>query len=532
MGVSASAFNTENTPFSVQVPCGTLNVSGFVAFANNEPLLDITATEDSISFPGFSDEYVFLSVIALDISGAPFSNSWELHFGSIVMPVSVLDGNGLPVQGAVVQANATAYPDVGQSSITDASGMAIFANVPLTTIALVATTGDNSIGVNGVAATTDTTTLALLPFTLPGNGTIASDFDTGTLGWTAGTIEPNSTFQKRDAQDLVISTDGQYDVQTTSKEFQLYPFTESVCIRYKFITEEVPSGYFGTQFNDYYSVTIRDDVGTYVSITNSMNALGIGAFDASGATQWFTLQLNVASTAAITHFDVAVSNVVDNLYDSEVVIDHVGDLTCDSCGDCSVCAGDPMCQDSCQNPPLQSCAFYQDCADATMQCPGGGYAINYGDKNCRAFSNNLGLLSSAGVTWVWDVMHCLQLALIPNLPPADCDATCNSVYNAAFASHPACYVDNGFCSLPVSDWAAILYIVGQDVFASFVQVGITGTACAKSILSNVADAVETAVEDAATAALNFAADAALEAAEALALEVLQKTFQYYLEPSI
>jgi hypothetical protein len=69
----------------------------------------------------------------------------------------------------------------------------------------------------------------------------------------------------------------------------------SVYVRYKFVTSEVPGGFFGTQFNDYFSVTIRSQSGYYTTISKSMNALGLGAFDyASGATNWYTLKLEVS----------------------------------------------------------------------------------------------------------------------------------------------------------------------------------------------------------------------------------------------
>lgn len=97
-----------------------------------------------------------------------------------------------------------------------------------------------------------------------------------------------------------------------------------------------------------------------------MNALGIGAFDADGSTDWFTLTMPAAPKTQWVEFDVSVSNLVDNIFDSQTIIDKLGDLTCDTCGDCSLCLGDPMCQGFCMTPPSHSCNFYSDNAEASV----------------------------------------------------------------------------------------------------------------------------------------------------------------------
>lgn len=508
--------------------CGSLDVDNYTILANFDIIDGVEASASGISLPGFANMQVFLTVMGLDLNGNVFQGAYQLIFGEISMPVLVIDANGNPVAGATVTANATTFPYVGQVITTDDSGVGVFTNVPLTTIGLVATTPDNQIAVNGLAATTSSTTLSLIPFTIPGN--VTSDFANGTLGWTGGVEVDGSSFTKRsltrrDTTDLEVSTNGQFDEQLASKEFQLFPFTKTTYIKYKFITAEVPGGYFGTQYNDYFSVTVRDDTGAYSTYTNSMNALGLGAFDADGATDWMQLQLQVSSKAQFVHFDVGVSNVVDNLLDSEIIVDHVGDLTCDQCGDCSVCAGDPMCQNQCLTPPPQSCNWYRDCAAASMQtlCPDGGYPINYGWKNCNNFQNQLGQLSSAGQAWMWGVMNCLQNALLPNLPPQDCTATCQSVSTAAFNSHPKCYVDNGFCNLPVSDYWAVFNIVGiKQLLQVPMQVIITGTMCGEQWTAQTIQAVQDEIAALAADAASAAADAALDAAKEIGYQLFMK----------
>jgi len=216
-----------------------------------------------------------------------------------------------------------------------------------------------------------------------------------------------------------------------------------------------------------------------------MNALGLGAFDASGATDWFTLTLSVPANTKTVSYDIGVSNVADNLLQSSVVVEQVGDLQCDQCGDCTSCPSDPMCQPSCTNPPLMSCDFYKNCAEAQLGCGAAGYPLFYGDKNCNKFGNNLNMFSPAGKDFIWSTMHCLQVTMVPVLKP--CTATCDSFRNAAFDSHPGCYVSGGFCGLQCPDVIAVVAIIWDDLFTkeSFKQMAQTSVLCIENIVQTL-----------------------------------------------
>jgi hypothetical protein len=341
--------------------------------------------------------------------------------------------------------------------------MVTFTNLALTTIGLTARTADNKIGVNGVAATAATVPIQLVPFSAVSDTT---SFDI---------CNEQLAVSKRDTV-LSVSTDGQYTIQMASSEPEVYPFTTTVFIKYKFQTDEVPGGYFGTEYNDYYVITIRSDTGGYASVTHSMNELGIGAFDADGNTDWYTLFLSTPVNTSWVEFDVGVSNVVDNLFDSQIIVDKLGDLTCETCGDCTSCPGNPLCQPLCQNPPLQSCAYYISCSEAFLECAPTSYPIAYGEKNCLKFQNNLGIFSAAGQSFIWATMHCLQLALVAT---TTCDSTCDSLTAAAFASHPQCYIQSGFCSIGIFEQIKVLLVVGSDLFTgqAMQQALQTGEGC-------------------------------------------------------
>lgn len=158
------------------------------------------------------------------------------------MPILVLGPDSQPTSGVRVYANATEYPGVSQECITDASGQCSLTNLPPTTIGLVARTDDNSIAVNGLASTTSQVTLRLTPFTEP-NGDSSFDVNNGTSGWTEGTLSQSLKI-KRDTT-LTLSTNGAYDLQSASGSFKVHPFIKTAYIKYKFITSEVPGGFFG-----------------------------------------------------------------------------------------------------------------------------------------------------------------------------------------------------------------------------------------------------------------------------------------------
>ncbi|KAF3481272.1 uncharacterized protein GIQ15_04031 [Arthroderma uncinatum] len=113
----------------------------------------------------------------------------------------------------------------------------------------------------------------------------------------------------------------------------------------------------------------------------------------------------------------------------------------------------------CSVPERDSCAFYISCLEAAVKCGPKGYAIAYGDHYCNEFNPVLVNFSDQGKLWVSDARYCLQEKLVP-YATGQKRASCREIEAYAFASHPPCYLDNGLCSLPPSDWLVILRTVG------------------------------------------------------------------------
>jgi hypothetical protein len=87
-------------------------------------------------------------------------------------------------------------------------------------------------------------------------------------------------------------------------------------LRYEFSTDAVKRGQFGIARNPYFEVSISAAGGEaatvtidrFVSATNSMNGLGRGAFDFSGATQCYALYLNIQGKKDEIEFGISVAD--------------------------------------------------------------------------------------------------------------------------------------------------------------------------------------------------------------------------------
>jgi hypothetical protein len=133
--------------------------------------------------------------------------------------------------------------------------------------------------------------------------------------------------------NLVIGTYGKEGPSSVSRTFAISNSTKSVKVRYRFVTTEVPGGYFGSEYNDCFSVNIRSSGGTSVNVSNSMNGLGLGAFGVYGETAWREHSLDVANqqenngNKVTVQVDITVSNVADEFLDSFIELSVIEETT-------------------------------------------------------------------------------------------------------------------------------------------------------------------------------------------------------------
>lgn len=297
-----------------------------------------------------------ISLFASDKQGLDLFSQAVIWAGSQTLVVHAVDKFGNPIAGASLTATLTEDQDIKITAITGSDGSAVFKNLPNRDITLAGAQGGlfGSVGALGGDGTTQLQLLALsTPSSISNN-----DFSLNYDGWsvagapvsliahvestTASTIasSPSTPSGRQidtshqslaDAaqatsattnKDLVLTTSGE-GPQTISRTFTIQPGAESVTLRYKFVSSEVPAGYLGSQYNDYYTVTLRDSTGNVISESASINGLGLAAFDASGSTAWRQLTIAVGQTGATVQADITVANVGDGAYDSKVIVDFV-----------------------------------------------------------------------------------------------------------------------------------------------------------------------------------------------------------------
>ena len=109
---------------------------------------------------------------------------------------------------------------------------------------------------------------------------------------------------------------------------------------------------------------------------------------------------------------------------------------------------------------LYLCA--EDALDALGRgCGPDGYLLGYGTRySSRFYRETRPRMSARGQQWIDDVLVCLQQTLHDAI---DAETSCEDIRTIAFDSHPACYVDAGFCTLPLGDvWQVVRTVEASD----------------------------------------------------------------------
>lgn len=377
-GVSPSAFNPRSAPLQFVLSGSEffhspsdvrLTING-----NPVPAASLTVeahviTASSVLLEGRNK----ISFSAVDVEGRPLYLDTIIWAGSRTVRVNLVGPDGSPFTGETnVHASLSDDPSVFFDTST-ATGTVLVPALPNRTILFQANSGDNHYGVVGGLGGQGALVIRMLGFDAPSQ-LDNNDFSQGTAGWNlAGpvqiiphvegvphlsgalapgeyeavlaergepphpvaiqppapppTSDPTGSTGSIVDDDLVLRTLGEGE-QSISRTFTTDPGTTAVRVRFRFITTEVPGGFFGSQFNDYFSVSLRSQRGGgRANEFNSMNGLGLAAFDfASGATGWRDVILRTDVEGDTIQVNVAVANVADGLFDSQVVIDFVEEI--------------------------------------------------------------------------------------------------------------------------------------------------------------------------------------------------------------
>ncbi|OWY67428.1 hypothetical protein B7486_31830 [cyanobacterium TDX16] len=297
-----------------------------------------------------------LLLYAEDAQGNLIYEEATLWAGSHTLQVRTVNENNQPLSGVTVTVKLGDDENVVAHAIS-IDGQAVFSNLPDRTLIVEGLVNGNMFGSRAATGTDGTVTVELLGFK-ESSSINNNDFSFGTSGWNIDTapvkivphqeedltnavsVQPSSLpllvasvdlkaspffLTASTNNDLVLTTSGE-GPQKISRTFDVQPGTKNVTVRYRFITSEFPAGYFGSKFNDSYSVTLRSlNGGNLTSDSQSMNGLGSATFDASGATTFREVSIPVNSQGDTVQVDVSVSNVGDGAYDSQIVLDSVNE---------------------------------------------------------------------------------------------------------------------------------------------------------------------------------------------------------------
>jgi hypothetical protein len=360
MGVSTTGFNSTSSTLE------------FI-LTGSEFLTDFSAARLIVNGQQVDDSHLLLGSQKISATGVLVSGKNTISFksyntvgqplhlteivwaGNTDFPVNILDGNGQPFS-ELATVNVTSGDDasIGYQTQTN-TGSVLIPNAPNSTLLVEVLASGNRRGIAGTANLGQPVNVTILAFNPP-SPVDNNDFALGFDGWEIGsapvqivehiegpapirgvaTSSPAFDVPLVQAMslatvinnDLVLSTGGTEGLRSVARSFPTAVGVTSVRVRYRFITSEVPGGFFGSEYNDYFRVSLRSvGAGDSISESNTMNGLGLGAFDlATGSTMWRDLVLNVQPQGDVIQLDVGVANVEDEILDSEVVIDFVEEL--------------------------------------------------------------------------------------------------------------------------------------------------------------------------------------------------------------
>lgn len=115
---------------------------------------------------------------------------------------------------------------------------------------------------------------------------------------------------------------------------------------------------------------------------------------------------------------------------------------------------------------IGTCDFYL-CQEKKLKCGSSGYNLGFGYKYCSGsrFSLYQKMNSPEGKKWVLEVFQCLQKQNLKVTETKMGTLTCQEIKQTSYDSHPDCYVNSGFCELPIIDQAHIMQLIKKELFS-------------------------------------------------------------------
>lgn len=346
-------FNTRSVlTFSASGATFDLDLGGVSLIVNNVSVPNSNITISSTRLIAEANLQAGGNNVSLAISAdrkkTSLSLSTSVWIGANLLTVNLVGSGGNKyIKNTTVTAVLSDDLSIRSQSVTT-NGSVIFENLPDRTIIIEAKSVDNDIGTTGVIGTAGVVTVNMVSF-----GNVSSvknnNFSLGLEGWEIknpvsvslvdhvenvgpkkNSSVPVSIRQTLKNTDLRLTTSGE-GPQTVKRVFESSFGTTGIRLRYRFVTSEVPNGYFGSKYNDYFSISIRSkEASGSISESATMNGLGLAAFNqATGSTAWRETILRLDSEFDMVEAVVTVANVNDGAFDSVVEIDFIEEVNCD-----------------------------------------------------------------------------------------------------------------------------------------------------------------------------------------------------------
>lgn len=148
---------------------------------------------------------------------------------------------------------------------------------------------------------------------------------------------------------------------------------------------------------------------------------------------------------------------------------------------------------------IGSCEYYECVEAQLLSCGDGGYIMGYGHHFCKKFdavvprahinAHEKDLFPSEWESWLDKTAFCLHSA-IDNHLGSNPQSTCESLREAAFASHAGCYTQGeSFCFLPprqVANIGKIISVRGFSQRETRRQVAQTADICVRQLDERIA----------------------------------------------
>lgn len=122
-------------------------------------------------------------------------------------------------------------------------------------------------------------------------------------------------------------------------------------------------------------------------------------------------------------------------------------------------------------PQINSCEFYLSLEQSTA-CGPSGYTKDFGYPYCEKFlKSKFYRFSREGKIFLLKNALCLQNILYAAYNENQ-DISCNEIKALSFEGHNDCYIDSGFCELPISDKIILTNIIKNQLASKVIRAQI------------------------------------------------------------